>query len=47
MRQLLLIVLLVVVVLIGGGLLMLGVFPPGPHTQPVVHTLQNDRFQAH
>ena len=47
MRQLLLIIVLAIVVLGAVGILMLGVFPPNPHPQPVAHTLPNDRFQTH
>ena len=35
-------ILLVVV----GGMLVLGGFPPGPHTQQVEHVLPNDKFKS-
>lgn len=46
MRQLLLVIVLAIVVLGAVGVLMLGLFPPQPNTQPVAHTLPNDRFQT-
>ncbi len=47
MRPLLLLIVLAVLVLGAAGVLLLGAFPPQPATQPVAHTLPNDRFGAH
>jgi hypothetical protein len=33
--------------LLAVGVLMLGAFPPTPHTQPVEKVLPNDKFQTH
>jgi hypothetical protein len=34
-------------VAIVGGVLMLGVFPPTPHSQPVEKVVPNDKFSTH
>jgi hypothetical protein len=34
-------------VAIAGGVLMLGVFPPGPHPQAVEKVVPNDKFSGH
>ena len=34
-------------VALAGGVLMLGVFPPIPHTQTVEKVVPNDKFTAH
>ena len=46
MRQIVLLVALALLVLAGIGVVLLGVFPPHPASQPVAHTLPNDRFQT-
>jgi hypothetical protein len=33
--------------LLAVGVVMLGAFPPAPHTQPVEKVLPNDKFQTH
>jgi hypothetical protein len=33
--------------LLAVGVLMLGVFPPTPHTQSVEKVVPNDKFQTH
>lgn len=44
MRRLFLIVLLLVVSIVAVGIVVLGAFPPAPHTAPVQKVLPNDRF---
>jgi hypothetical protein len=34
-------------VALGGGVLMLGVYPPTPHSQSVEKVVPNDKFTAH
>lgn len=47
MFRVLLIVLVAGIVAIAGGVLMLGMFPPAPHPQPVEKVVPNDRFSGH
>ena len=47
MFRVLLFIVVAGVIAIGGGVLMLGMFPPAPHTQAVEKVVPNDRFQGH
>jgi hypothetical protein len=47
MRRAFLLLVLLGLVILGAGILILGAFPPEPHTQPVQKILPNDRFQQH
>ncbi len=47
MVRIVLFVVLAGLVALAGGVLMLGVFPPTPHPQPVEKVVPNDKFNAH
>ncbi len=47
MIRLFLAVLAVGLVILLGGVLILGAFPPSPHTQPVEKVVPNDKFSTH
>ena len=44
MSRVMLIVIVALLAVLGVGALVLGAFPPQPHTQTVQHALPNDRF---
>lgn len=45
MGRLLVLVLFVLLVLGGIGMVVLGAFPPAPHTEQIQRVLPNDKFQ--
>jgi hypothetical protein len=45
MGRFLLLALCLLLLIIVGGVLVLGAFPPNPHTEQVQRVLPNDRFQ--
>ncbi|MBV8913009.1 MAG: hypothetical protein JOZ05_08235 [Acetobacteraceae bacterium] len=45
MSRFLFLALCLVLLIIIGGVLIIGAFPPGPHTEQVQRVLPNDRFQ--
>ena len=47
MSRIFLFVVLAGLVALAGGVLMLGEFPPAPHTQTVEKVVPNDKFSAH
>ncbi len=47
MRQLFLVIGLIFILALGVGVVLLGAFPPTPHTQQVQHVVPLDRFQQH
>ncbi len=47
MSRIRLIIAAAVLLLLVGTVVLLGAFPPQPHTEQVQHVLPNDRFQPH
>ena len=45
MSRFLFLILCLVVLAVLGGVVILGAFPPSPHTEQVQRVLPNDRFQ--
>lgn len=46
MSRIILVVFVLMLLVLACGTLVLGMFPPGPKTEQVLHVLPNDKFQS-